>query len=125
MLAGVPLGRFAEADIAAAIASCPPGRGLINGINLPVDGGRTLVALTTATASPLPCPSTPHRARAAGGVRNARINGSAASRPVRGCHETPDAIARRREAAAARGSIRSPVVGPGFGFGLTERLMPW
>ncbi len=44
MLAGVPLGRFAEADeVAAAIAFLSsPAAAYINGINLPVDGGRTL-----------------------------------------------------------------------------------
>ena len=43
MLATVPAGRFAEAeDIATAIAFlCSPQAGYINGINLPVDGGRT------------------------------------------------------------------------------------
>ena len=43
MLATVPAGRFAEpAEVAAAIAFlCSPGAGYINGINLPVDGGRT------------------------------------------------------------------------------------
>lgn len=43
MLATVPAGRFAEAaEIAAAIAFlCSPQAGYINGINLPVDGGRT------------------------------------------------------------------------------------
>jgi len=44
MLASVPLGRFAEAsETAAAIAFlCTPAAGYINGVNLPVDGGRTL-----------------------------------------------------------------------------------
>ena len=43
MLATVPAGRFAEAaEIAAAIAFlCSPAAGYINGVNLPVDGGRT------------------------------------------------------------------------------------
>ncbi len=43
MLADVPANRFAEAsEIAAAIAFlCSPMAGYINGINLPVDGGRT------------------------------------------------------------------------------------
>jgi 3-oxoacyl-[acyl-carrier protein] reductase len=43
MLATVPAGRFAEAEeIAAAIAFlCSPQAGYVNGINLPVDGGRT------------------------------------------------------------------------------------
>jgi 3-oxoacyl-[acyl-carrier protein] reductase len=43
MLATVPAGRFAEADeIAAAVAFlCSPEAGYVNGVNLPVDGGRT------------------------------------------------------------------------------------
>lgn len=43
MLAGVPAGRFAEAaEIAAAIAFlASPAAAYVNGINLPVDGGRT------------------------------------------------------------------------------------
>lgn len=43
MLATVPAGRFAEAEeIAAAVAFlCTPAAGYVNGINLPVDGGRT------------------------------------------------------------------------------------
>lgn len=43
MLATVPAGRFAEAgEIGACIAFlCSPAAGYINGINLPVDGGRT------------------------------------------------------------------------------------
>ncbi|HRE04137.1 MAG TPA: SDR family oxidoreductase, partial [Opitutaceae bacterium] len=44
MLSSVPLGRFAEAgEVAAAIAFlASPAAAYINGINLPVDGGRTL-----------------------------------------------------------------------------------
>jgi 3-oxoacyl-[acyl-carrier protein] reductase len=44
MLATVPLGRFAEsADIAAVIAFlATPAAGYVNGVNVPVDGGRTL-----------------------------------------------------------------------------------
>jgi 3-oxoacyl-[acyl-carrier protein] reductase len=43
MLATVPAGRFADpAEIAAAVAFlCSPAAGYVNGINLPVDGGRT------------------------------------------------------------------------------------
>jgi 3-oxoacyl-[acyl-carrier protein] reductase len=43
MLSTVPAGRFAEADeVAHAVAFlCQPQSGYINGINLPVDGGRT------------------------------------------------------------------------------------
>ena len=43
MLATVPAGRFAEAaELGAAIAFlCSPAAGYINGVNLPVDGGRT------------------------------------------------------------------------------------
>ena len=42
-LVHVPMGRFAEpAEVAAAVAFlCTPAAGYINGINLPVDGGRT------------------------------------------------------------------------------------
>jgi 3-oxoacyl-[acyl-carrier protein] reductase len=44
MLAGVPLGRFAEAaDVANVIAFlATPAAGYVNGVNVPVDGGRTL-----------------------------------------------------------------------------------
>jgi len=44
MLATVPLSRFAEpADIAAVIAFlATPAAGYVNGVNVPVDGGRTL-----------------------------------------------------------------------------------
>jgi 3-oxoacyl-[acyl-carrier protein] reductase len=44
MLATVPLGRFAEAaEIASVIAFlATPAAGYVNGINVPVDGGRTL-----------------------------------------------------------------------------------
>jgi len=44
MLASVPLGRFAEAsEIGAVIAFlASPAAGYVNGINVPVDGGRTL-----------------------------------------------------------------------------------
>lgn len=44
MLASVPLGRFADAgEIAAVIAFlATPAAGYVNGINVPVDGGRTL-----------------------------------------------------------------------------------
>jgi 3-oxoacyl-[acyl-carrier protein] reductase len=43
MLATVPAGRFAEArDIAAAVLFlASPAAAYVNGINLPVDGGRT------------------------------------------------------------------------------------
>ena len=43
MLATVPAGRFADAsELAAVIAFlCSPAAGYVNGINVPVDGGRT------------------------------------------------------------------------------------
>ena len=43
MLATVPVARFADAEeVAHAVAFlCQPQSGYINGINLPVDGGRT------------------------------------------------------------------------------------
>jgi 3-oxoacyl-[acyl-carrier protein] reductase len=43
MLATVPAGRFADAaELGAVIAFlCAPAAGYINGVNLPVDGGRT------------------------------------------------------------------------------------
>ena len=43
MLATVPAGRFAEpAEVAAAIAFlASPAAAYVNGVNLPVDGGRT------------------------------------------------------------------------------------
>jgi 3-oxoacyl-[acyl-carrier protein] reductase len=44
MLATVPLGRFADAvEVASVIAFlATPAAGYVNGINVPVDGGRTL-----------------------------------------------------------------------------------
>ena len=44
MLASVPLGRFADAsEVANVIAFlASPAAGYVNGINVPVDGGRTL-----------------------------------------------------------------------------------
>jgi len=43
MLATVPAGRFAEASELGAVVAflCSPAAGYVNGINLPVDGGRT------------------------------------------------------------------------------------
>lgn len=43
MLAGVPAGRFGEAHEVAATAAflCTPAAGYINGVSIPVDGGRT------------------------------------------------------------------------------------
>jgi 3-oxoacyl-[acyl-carrier protein] reductase len=43
MIGEIPLGRFAEAsEVAAAVAFlASPSAAYINGINLPVDGGRT------------------------------------------------------------------------------------
>jgi 3-oxoacyl-[acyl-carrier protein] reductase len=43
MLATVPAGRFAQASELGAVVAflCSPAAGYVNGINLPVDGGRT------------------------------------------------------------------------------------
>jgi 3-oxoacyl-[acyl-carrier protein] reductase len=43
MLATVPAGRFAEASELGAVVAflCSPAAGYVNGVNLPVDGGRT------------------------------------------------------------------------------------
>lgn len=43
MLAGVPVGRFGEADEVAAVVAflCSPAAGYVNGVSIPVDGGRT------------------------------------------------------------------------------------